>query len=67
VLYTDGVFEAMNFSGEEYGTQRLKASIWKHRSLEASALAKEILWDVRRFAGLADQSDDITVVVVRAR
>ncbi len=67
VLYTDGVFEAMNFSGEEYGPQRLKASIWKHRSLEASALAKEILWDVRRFAGLADLSDDITVVVVRAR
>ncbi len=65
VLYYDGVFEANNFEGEEYGQERLKASIWKHRSLSASALAKEILWDVRRFAGLAEQSDDITVVVVR--
>ncbi len=66
VLYSDGVFEAMNFASEEYGPERLKASIWNHRSLEAVAMAKEILWDVRRFAGLAEQSDDITVVVVRA-
>jgi len=66
VLYTDGIFEAMNFEGQEYGPERLKASIWKHRSLQASALAKELLWDVRRFAGLAERSDDITIVVVRA-
>lgn len=66
VMITDGVTEAMNFQGEPFGRHRLLASIWNHRSLDAKQLAKQILWDVRRFVGLADQSDDITIVVARA-
>lgn len=65
-MVTDGVTEAMNFEGEAYGGERLLASIRKHRPLDAQQLAHQILWDVRRFVGLADQSDDITVVVVKA-
>ena len=66
VLTTDGVAEAMNFQGEPYGRQRLRESILRHRALDASQHAGQILWDVRRFVGLADQSDDITVVAVTA-
>ena len=57
---------AMDFHDENFGRQRLLSSIWRHRRLEAQQLAGQILWDVRRFVGLADQSDDITVVVVKA-
>ncbi len=67
VMYTDGIIEAMNFDDVEYGFHRLRASIWRHRHLDAQQLAKQILWDVRRFAGLADQSDDITAVVFKVR
>lgn len=66
VMVTDGVTEALNFSGEPYGFDRLRESIKRHRVLDAQALAQQLLWDVRRFAGLADQSDDITIVVIKA-
>ena len=66
VMVTDGVTEAMDFQDEEYGRQRLVTSIEKHHALDASAMASQILWDVRRFVGLADQSDDITIVVIKA-
>lgn len=66
VFVTDGVFEAMDFQGRAFGRERLRSSIQKHRALDAAQLAHQILWDVRRFVGLADQSDDITIVVVKA-
>ena len=66
VMVTDGVTEAMDFQGETFGRERLLSSIRRHRCLDAQQLAGQILWDVRRFVGLAEQSDDITIVVVRA-
>ena len=66
VMVTDGVTEAMDFQGETFGRERLLSSIWRHRQLEAQQLAGQILWDVRRFVGLAEQSDDITIVVGKA-
>jgi sigma-B regulation protein RsbU (phosphoserine phosphatase) len=66
VMVTDGVTEAMDFQGETFGRERLLSSVRRHRRLDAQQLAGQILWDVRRFVGLAEQSDDITIVVVRA-
>ena len=65
LLATDGVTEAMDFQGEAYGRDRLLTSVKKHRSLDATQLARQILWDVRRFVGLAEQSDAITIVVAK--
>ncbi len=65
VLVTDGVIEAIDFSDNAYGWDCLLSSIRKHQALPAQQLAQQLLWDVRRFVGLADQSDDITVVVVK--
>ncbi len=64
-IVTDGVTEALDFDDREYGKQRLLASILRHRDLDAQQLAQQLLWDVRRFAGLARQSDDITIVVIK--
>lgn len=66
VFVSDGVTEAMDFQDQLYGWDRLLQSIQKHQALNANLLAQQILWDVRRFAGLAEQSDDITIVVVKA-
>ncbi len=66
VFVTDGVTEAMDFEGVAYGHDQLLASIRKHQDLVAPQLAQQILWDVRRFVGLAEQSDDITIVVTKA-
>jgi sigma-B regulation protein RsbU (phosphoserine phosphatase) len=64
-FYTDGVTEARDFDGNIYGTARLRNSILHHRQLEAPTLANQLHWDVRRYAGLAHQDDDITIVVAK--
>lgn len=66
VVVTDGVTEAMDFEGRQYGRERFLESLHRHRDLDAEQLASQIHWDVRRFAGLAAQSDDISIVVARA-
>ena len=45
--------------------KQLLKSVKKHRTLDAPTMALQLLWDVRRFVGLADQSDDITIVVTK--
>jgi sigma-B regulation protein RsbU (phosphoserine phosphatase) len=68
LLYTDGVTEALDFQDRAYGRERVSKSLLTHgASPDASAefIAKQILWDVRRFVGLVPQGDDITVVAIR--
>jgi sigma-B regulation protein RsbU (phosphoserine phosphatase) len=64
-IYSDGMPDASNFQGEHFGLDRLIASLRKYADLQAPAVAKNVLWDVRRFKGLADQTDDMTLVIVK--
>jgi sigma-B regulation protein RsbU (phosphoserine phosphatase) len=61
VFYSDGITEAENQTGEEYGPARLE----KHM-LRPEATSASILDDVRSFANSAGLHDDATVVMVRA-
>jgi len=65
VLYTDGVIDAMNFDQETFGMARFLTSVTKYAHMSAQQVADNILWDVRRFVGLATQSDDISLVVLK--
>jgi sigma-B regulation protein RsbU (phosphoserine phosphatase) len=67
VFYTDGLTEALNFYDEPFGRERLMQSIRKYRNLEAPTLASQLLWDVRRFVGLARKTDDSSVVVAKVK
>jgi phosphoserine phosphatase RsbU/P len=64
VLYTDGVMEAYDDSGEEFGEERLMDALRSYRSLSASLIAKAIVDKVAEFGG-REQYDDITVVVAK--
>jgi serine phosphatase RsbU (regulator of sigma subunit) len=64
VLYTDGVTEAFNDRGEEFGEQRLVDSLRRHRDSQPRALMNSILDDVKRFSP-HEQYDDITLLVAR--
>ncbi len=64
VLYTDGVTEAMNESGEEYGMERLCKILVGAPSREADEINKAIFESIREFAGGAPQSDDITCLTL---
>ncbi|MBS0197250.1 MAG: SpoIIE family protein phosphatase [Planctomycetes bacterium] len=69
VAYTDGMTDATNFTGEKFGKKRLRASVLKALSEKpngtAAELVERILWDMRQFTGLAQRTDDKTLVVVR--
>lgn len=67
LLMTDGVFESLNFEDEAFGRRRVEASLRRHQHLPAQQMAKNIQWDVRRFVGLADRTDDLTLVVVKMK
>jgi phosphoserine phosphatase RsbU/P len=60
LVYSDGVVEASNIKGEEYGTQRLERSA--HRP---NASAQSVLADVQRFAYGGSLTDDATAVFLR--
>ena len=64
VLYTDGVTEAFNPTEELYGAERLVDEVHVHGGGTPTALVERICQSVTNFAGLAPQSDDITVTVL---
>ena len=67
VLYSDGITEAMNSDGDEYGQERLSEVLSRSDALEAAETRDRVLNEVAAFAGSTPQHDDITLVVVRVR
>jgi sigma-B regulation protein RsbU (phosphoserine phosphatase) len=67
VLYSDGITEAQDPSGEAYEEDRLIQTLHAHAEFDASALAGSVLRDVARFRGRQPQQDDITLLVIRRR
>jgi phosphoserine phosphatase RsbU/P len=64
VLFTDGVSEAMNSDGVEYGEEKLLSVIQLNRNAMADVLMNKIVASVQEYSG-AYQSDDITMVVIK--
>ena len=65
IMFSDGVTEARNPAGEEFGEERLISCITVLRSGSALEIAKGILDSVRGFSGDVAPADDITVAVLR--
>ena len=65
LLYTDGLGDAMNFDKQTYGTERIWDAYKNSGGGRAQAIADHLLWDVRRFAGLASRNDDLTMIVMK--
>ncbi len=64
VFYTDGVTEAENQRGEEFGMERLCATVLRGSSLSAEDLSNNIYNAAADFCG-DDFSDDMTILVVK--
>ena len=65
LLYTDGIVEATDARGREFGTERLKEAFIEVRDRPADEVPKQILARVDEFTGGAAAEDDRTVVVVK--
>ncbi len=65
VLYTDGVTEAMNEAGEQFGDDRLLAVVSRHGAGSAVDLRNAIVKEIENFIRGAPQSDDITLMVIK--
>lgn len=65
LIYSDGITEAFNSSGEEYGEQRMEELVRRHRGSTAQQILGALFEDVTHFAGTAPQHDDMTAIVVK--
>jgi sigma-B regulation protein RsbU (phosphoserine phosphatase) len=65
IFYTDGVTEAMNSDGEEFGVERLRQVFADSPHRDCQAATEAVFQAVSAFAGSHPQSDDITCVALR--
>ena len=63
--FSDGITEAVDRGGEEFGDDRLIATVASATALEVSALVALVLDRVRQFTGDAPQADDMTALALR--
>ena len=64
-LYTDGLTEALNRAGQEYGLQRIRALAARHVGKAPDGLISECLADLVSFGEGVKQTDDLTLLVLR--
>lgn len=67
VLYTDGVIEAADRDGREFGTKRLQQTVVAARELSAFKTTRSIMDATRAFSGAEAFTDDFTLVVVKRK
>ncbi len=67
VFITDGISEAKNLIGNEFGYERLQSVIQSKPDVSAEALTKFIMEEVKAFANQPVQYDDITLLVIKIR
>jgi sigma-B regulation protein RsbU (phosphoserine phosphatase) len=65
VFYTDGVTEASNRFGEEFGMERLSAIVRRGSSLPAEGLMVDIFRSAANFCSEVGFNDDVTILVVK--
>ena len=64
-LYTDGVPDAKNASGERFGTDRMIETLNKYKSKSTEELIKSLKSEIDTFRGEVDPFDDITMLGVK--
>ena len=67
LLYTDGITEAQNAEGQEFGVARLMAVLEAHGAEGAAHIRDAVLAAVADHRGPVELADDITLVILGAR
>lgn len=64
LLYTDGLKEEQNWSGEEFGTERLGVLLSEAPDLSPDEILDDLVSQVRLFSGAGATSDDLCAVLL---
>jgi sigma-B regulation protein RsbU (phosphoserine phosphatase) len=67
VIYSDGVSEANNLKGEEFGVERLEEVVKKNLGASAAGLRDKVESALSSFTQTAPAGDDITLVIVKRK
>ena len=67
ILFTDGVKEALNSERKEYGNNRILDSVHNAVKNSFDNQIHMILSDMGHFTENTEQSDDITIVILRKK
>jgi sigma-B regulation protein RsbU (phosphoserine phosphatase) len=65
LLYTDGVTEALDANGDEFGPERMMECIRASAPEGAPAIIARLIDELRSFVGVQPQNDDITLIAIR--
>jgi len=65
LIFTDGLIEAVNEREEEFGEQRVLASVAMLGNASAKDSVSAIMGEMTRFIGMAHQHDDITCLMTK--
>ncbi|MBN2738144.1 MAG: SpoIIE family protein phosphatase [Spirochaetales bacterium] len=64
-MYTDGIIEAMNASGEQYSSERFAKLLTRNSSLSTKEIVEALKQDLNKFVGSAKQHDDQTLLLMK--
>jgi len=67
LLYTDGLNEAVDRDGDEFGMERLNRAVEKYSSESSETLICAIVEEVKQFSAGMSQTDDITLIAIEKR
>jgi sigma-B regulation protein RsbU (phosphoserine phosphatase) len=67
LIFSDGISEAENEAGLEYGEERLTGFAVEHRMLSADELRSAIFAEVDAWSGARERDDDQTLVIVKGK
>jgi len=65
LIYTDGLFEAMNSKKQEYGMEKVKEILTANHYKTSTEIKNILINSVNRFRGYTDVNDDITFAVIK--
>ncbi|MFA6285768.1 MAG: PAS domain S-box protein [Opitutaceae bacterium] len=66
-LYTDGITEAANAAGDEFGRDRFAQALARHDQTSLAKMVDKLDRYLRQFSALAQRNDDRTLLLVRPR
>jgi sigma-B regulation protein RsbU (phosphoserine phosphatase) len=65
LLFSDGLSEARNISGELFSEEKIKELISKYKNLPLNSIGKNLVTDVEKFVGSERQSDDLSIILIK--